>query len=314
MPHYATLRDYQFKDRADDIRGTTLYGVDNDKLGTIDDVIFEHGSGAVKYCVVDNGGWLSSRKFLVPAERIHSFDRDPNALQVDLLKEHVEKYFPEYDEKATDRDEHWRDYEGRYQRATIDNNVWESGPVLHREGSSRILTPDATEMPGGVADPGGADVTPRRIAGKFPSTMPGAGKETLIPEGSRPVERTVSYGNESFVPAEGEQSFAATRQFGDLDVSVSHDPAGGTLQEGGLHERSLRHRHSEGKVENISSSPDFRPIDEKPPMGSMGEEIEPIAEPSAARPKAPVVEVGTHRVAGSGDSMTIPERADTGDH
>ena len=32
-------------------------------------MIFEHGSGAVKYCVVDTGGWLSSHKFLVDLRR-----------------------------------------------------------------------------------------------------------------------------------------------------------------------------------------------------------------------------------------------------
>jgi hypothetical protein len=289
MPHFATLRDYQFTDRTDDIRGTTLYGVDNDKLGTIDDVIFEHGSGAVKYCVVDTGGWLSSKKFLVPAERIHSYDRDPKALQVDLLKEHIEKYFPAYDEKAVDRETDWRDYEGRYQKATTDHRVWNEGPVLHREGTSRILTPDASEMPGGGAvETGGADVTPHRIAGKFPSTMPGAGKEHLVPSGAPPVERSVSFGNQSFVPVEGEQSFETMRPVANAE-------------EASLHERSVRHRHTEGNVEDISSSPEFHPLAEKPAMGSLGEDIEPIAEPGAGRPMNPVVEVGANRpAAGAG--------------
>lgn len=261
MPHYATLRDYQFKDRADDIRGATLYGVDGDKLGTINDVIFEHGSGVVKYCVVDTGGWLSSsKKFLVPAERIHSFDRDPEALQVDLLKEHIERVFPPYDEKTIDRDEDWHDYEDRYQRSAKDNRIWESGPVLHRQDSTHIITPETTEIGGGVAETGGADVTPTRLAGKFPSTMPGAGKVDLVPKGSRPVERSVSFGNEAIV-----------------------SPEGGS------------------KVENISSSREFRPAADVPPMGSLGEDIQPIAEPNVARPNEPVVEVGSRR--GLGPAM-----------
>ena len=319
MPHYATLKDYQFKDRVDDIRGTTLYGVDGDKLGTIDDVVFEHGSGAVKYCVVDTGGWLSSHKFLVPADRIHSFDRDPNALQVDLLKEHIERVFPAYDEKSLDREKDWRDYEERYQRATEEHRVWEHGPVMHKRDSTRIITPEAAEMPSGSGsgDLGGADVEPRRLAGKFPSTMPGAGKLEMIPEGTRPVERSFSAGNEAFVPPEGEPSFSATRELGGLDRS-----AGGQA-EGGLHERSKRHRHEDAKVEDISSSPNFHPADVEPPapLGSMGEEIQPIAEPSAGRPRQPIVEVGARRepmrntadpAAGSQDSVNIPERVDTG--
>lgn len=348
MPHYATLKDYQFKDRLDDIRGETLYGVEGDKLGKIDDVIFEHGSGDVKYVVVDTGGWLSSHKFLVPAERIHSFDRDPNALQVDLLKEHIERYFPPYDEKVVDREEDWREYEGRYNRATRDNRVWEEGPVLHKRDSTHTITPEAADLPAGEGEGiRDAEVEPHRLAGRFPSTMPGGGKLDMVPEGTRPVERSVSYGNESFVPPEGEQSFTATREFGNLDVSVEHDP-----QESGLHERSLRHRHTEGKVEDISSSRNFRPAEVKPPapLGSMGEDIEPIAEPNAGRPAQPIVEVGAQKgpgpvvrehpqefsggdlrtdlrvnssrnmrntgnpAAGSQDSITVPERADTGEH
>jgi sporulation protein YlmC with PRC-barrel domain len=299
MSHYATLRDYQFKDRTDDIRGTTLYGVDGDKLGTIDDVIFEHGSGTVKYCVVDTGGWLSSHKFLVPAERIHSYDKDRDAQQVDLLKEHIEKYFPPYDEKNLDRDDNWRDYEGRYNRAATDNRVWDTGPVLHREGSNRIITPDDVEAEGGGADVRGADVTPHRIAGKFPSTMPGAGKVDLVPKGTRPVERTMSAGNESFVPPEGEPTFKDTREFGNLereDRPVQH------------------HHHTEGKVEDISSSPEFRP-EADTPLGSMGEEIQPIAEPNVRRPAEPVVEVGARdrdlrEQAGPGPAMTGRLRED----
>jgi PRC-barrel domain len=293
MPHYATLKDYQFKDRVDDIRGETLYGVDDDKLGTIDDVIFEHGSGAVKYCVVDTGGWLSSHKFLVPAERIHSMDGKPDALQVDLLKEHIERIFPAYDENTVEHEDRWREYEGRYNRAIDENKLFHEGPVLHRKGSNRIVTPESVETTGGGgAETAGQDVRPHRLAGKFPSTMPGGGKRDMVPEGTRPVERTVSFGNESFVPPEGEQSFEATREFGNLDVSVEHDAGAG-----GLHERSTRHRHGEGKVEDISSSPSFRPADVKSPspLGSMGEEIQPIAEPNAGRPKQPIVEVGAQK-------------------
>ena len=70
MAHLATLRDFRFEDQADDIRGAALYRRDNEKLGKIDDVIFDHSSGQLKYVVVDTGGWLSSKRFLVTADRI----------------------------------------------------------------------------------------------------------------------------------------------------------------------------------------------------------------------------------------------------
>ena len=33
MPHYGLLRNYRFQEGNEDIRGTTLYGVKDEKLG-----------------------------------------------------------------------------------------------------------------------------------------------------------------------------------------------------------------------------------------------------------------------------------------
>jgi uncharacterized protein YrrD len=69
MPHYGTLRDYHFTDvdeATDDIRGAKVYGLNDEKLGKIDDVIFDHSTGDIRYVVVDTGGLLSSKKFIVP--------------------------------------------------------------------------------------------------------------------------------------------------------------------------------------------------------------------------------------------------------
>ena len=71
--HIGMLRDYRFTEDVDDIRGSALYGIDDDKLGKIDDVIFDHNTGTIEYAVVDTGGWLSSKKFLVPADRIYPY-------------------------------------------------------------------------------------------------------------------------------------------------------------------------------------------------------------------------------------------------
>ena len=38
---YGTLRDYRFNKDIDDIRGSAVYGPDDEKLGKIDDVIFD---------------------------------------------------------------------------------------------------------------------------------------------------------------------------------------------------------------------------------------------------------------------------------
>jgi sporulation protein YlmC with PRC-barrel domain len=55
MAHYGLLHDYRFEDlnSEQDIRGSNVYGRDNEKLGKIDDVIFDHSTGNIGYVVVD---------------------------------------------------------------------------------------------------------------------------------------------------------------------------------------------------------------------------------------------------------------------
>lgn len=140
MAHYGTLRNFRFTDESEDIRGANIYGVNDEKLGKIDDVILDHTSGTVRYAVVDTGGWLSSRKFLVPANRIEPYHRDKNDFYVGLDKSRIEQ-FPPYDEKSLASEKDWGEYETRYQKA------WTEAPVQHREGSERNITPTSQELP-----------------------------------------------------------------------------------------------------------------------------------------------------------------------
>jgi len=96
MAHVGTLRDFRFENSSDDIRGATLYGRDDEKLGKIHDVIFDHSTGALRYLVVDTGGWLQSKQFLVPADRVRPRG-DSDEFVVDLSKKQIEN-FPPYDE------------------------------------------------------------------------------------------------------------------------------------------------------------------------------------------------------------------------
>ena len=192
MPHFRTLRDFQFENRADDVRGAQLYDVEGDKLGKIDDVIFDHGSGEIQYAVVDTGGLLSHDKFIVPADRIHSDDEHPEAFQVDLVKKHVER-FPRYDERMIDDENRWRDYEKQYAEA------WTTtGDVLHREGTTNIVTPPPDESQGAGAIEAGRSqgrklhLTPERFStGEVvgPTTHPHVEESTPTSEAVLPRSR-----------------------------------------------------------------------------------------------------------------------------
>jgi sporulation protein YlmC with PRC-barrel domain len=141
MAQQGMLRDYRFTDAAEDIRGSKLYGRNDEKLGKIDDVIFDHSSGSIRYVIVDTGGWLSTKKFIVPAERLRASAEHKDDFAVDLSKEQVES-FPPYDESHLESDQQWADYEGKYR------SKWDTGPVMHREGTDRNITPTTQQMQG----------------------------------------------------------------------------------------------------------------------------------------------------------------------
>lgn len=165
MAHFGTLKSFRFSEGdAEDIRGAVIYGLEDEKLGKIDDVIFDHSSGDIHYAVVDTGGWLSSKKFIVPASRLTPSAKHDGDYEVALTKKQIET-FPPYDEKAIESNESWDAYQHEYGKA------WHSSPVQHRRGSDRNVTPEASETPE-APDTGSAyqgtrqpilDVTPDRI-------------------------------------------------------------------------------------------------------------------------------------------------------
>jgi hypothetical protein len=142
MARYGTLGDYRFadiKEAALDIRGANVYGPKDQKLGEIDDVIFDEATGAIVFVVVDTGGWLSSKKFLVPPEEIRPSMQHEYDFLVDLTKEQIET-FPPYDGAALTSEEKWADYERRYR------SQWVEKPVMHREATDRNITPTTKQQ------------------------------------------------------------------------------------------------------------------------------------------------------------------------
>ena len=144
MAHVGTLSDFRFDNQIDDIRGAVLYGRDNEKLGKIDDVIFDHSTGGVRYVVVDTGGWLTSKHFLVSPERIRARSNKEDEYLTDLSKKQIEA-LPAYDESSLQDEKRWEKYEGDYRRAS---SFEETGGVLHQAGGTNILVPDSVPAEG----------------------------------------------------------------------------------------------------------------------------------------------------------------------
>ena len=127
-----------------------MYNANDDKLGKIADVIFDHSTGGIQYVVIDTGGWLSSKKFLVPADRLRPSAEHKDDYQVNLTKQQIEG-FPAYDESDVKDDKKWGDYENRYR------SKWNTGPVMHREGTDRNITPTTAQMTQGSGATGPAN-------------------------------------------------------------------------------------------------------------------------------------------------------------
>jgi len=140
MAHYGILGNTSLGESAEDIRGSHLYGVNDEKLGKIDDVIFDHATGDIQYVVVDTG-WLKSKKFIVPAQGLRLSPRHKNDFEANLTKERIES-FPPYNQSDLESENKWKDYEGRYR------SKWVSDPVMHRAETDRIVTPTTYQAEG----------------------------------------------------------------------------------------------------------------------------------------------------------------------
>jgi hypothetical protein len=143
MAHYGILRETRFAEASEDIRGAHLYGSNDEKLGKIDDVVFDHSDGTIRYVVVDTGGWLSTKKFLVPAEGLRASARHDDDFEVSLSKNQIEN-FPPYEESDLGSDSKWSDYEGRYR------SKWVANPVMHRAETDRNVTPTPQQASGNI--------------------------------------------------------------------------------------------------------------------------------------------------------------------
>jgi sporulation protein YlmC with PRC-barrel domain len=196
MSHYGILRDVAVTQTSEDIRGSHLYGVNDEKLGKIDDVIFNHSTGDISYVVVDTGGWLSTKKFIVPANGLRASAKHNDDFEASLTKDQIES-FPPYNESDLDSDNQWSNYEGRFR------SKWVADPVMHRAETDRNITPTAQQTAGNIASeraaadahgvPGSARSGPTSISGNRGAAAADSRAASAI------TERAVPAGTDSVV-------------------------------------------------------------------------------------------------------------------
>jgi uncharacterized protein YrrD len=155
MPHYGILRDHKMED-VDDLRGADVYGVNDEKLGTIDDVIFDHSSGDIRYIVLKTGGVLSRKKVMVPANRVEPYGNHDDKFYAELDKERLEM-LPEFNDETMKAQGDWSTYEKDYEKR------WNHGAVMYNKNTGRIITPPHNEGLNPVMGGSSAPASGRRL-------------------------------------------------------------------------------------------------------------------------------------------------------
>jgi sporulation protein YlmC with PRC-barrel domain len=196
MAHYGSLETQPVSDDVRDIRGTDVRGSDGEKLGKVDDVIFDHDTMEIRYLIVDSDGWLEAGTFLLPADRVSADENHEDGLATEVTREQIDNS-PQYDKKSLRSGNAWKKFEQMFKK------YWEENPVMHMKGSDRIITPPEEPAPaeasstaeGGRRSGSSVDAAklfPERMTDVFSDPAPGAGKVTLRPKSVARAEEAAS--------------------------------------------------------------------------------------------------------------------------
>ena len=233
MPHYGILRDYKFDD-IDDVRGADVYGVSNEKLGTIDDVIFDHSTGEIRYAVVDAGGWLSSRKFLVPISRIEPYGKHDDKFYAELDKARIQM-LPEFNDELLKSETGWNTYEKHYEEQWTT-----SGDVMRNQETGRVITPPLDQVPGGRTRPLSEedkrslmrDFTPEKVGREDDYLgVASSGDDITL----RPKKASIAGREDALMQQDQQRSVAQRRVSSDQTLEGSRVPDQPGLQEPGIY-------------------------------------------------------------------------------
>ena len=101
-------------DFVNDVRGRSVYGLDDEKLGKVEDALVDDRAGDVRYLVVDSG-WLHAGRFLLPTGQVYAYGNEQDFF-ANLRKSDVET-LPEFGKETLDNDEAFAAYQADYRRA-----------------------------------------------------------------------------------------------------------------------------------------------------------------------------------------------------
>lgn len=204
MAHYGTLPGRLVGAAGEEVRGASVYGTNHDKLGKIVDVILDHSTGSIRYAVVDTGGWLSTKKFLVPTEVLRTSRRHKDDFEAHLTKQQIES-LPTFDESDLQSEPNWSRYEWDYRAK------WVADAVQHRAETDRNITPTTRQMKGNVrSEQAPAGAHGESVAPTIPSTSTSRA-EADREAASRPSERVIPPGTDTVVISSNAEGIGGRR-------------------------------------------------------------------------------------------------------
>ena len=125
------------------LHGTTVVASDGD-IGRVDEFYFDDEHWAVRYLVIDTGGWLAGRKVLISPYSVKRTDAQVRTLEVSLTRDQVERS-PDIDTHKPVSRQHEADYLQYYGYPTY----W-GGVDMWGLGGFPLVAPAAGPMPGAL--------------------------------------------------------------------------------------------------------------------------------------------------------------------
>jgi hypothetical protein len=117
---------------ANTLLGAEVYGRNREKLGTINDFVVDANRNEIRYAIIDTGGWLQSREFLIPTDVLRGAETESGDFVLQQLTRSQIEAFPAFDEKSLGSETGFVDYEKRYVAA------WPTSPTPSQRVSERF--------------------------------------------------------------------------------------------------------------------------------------------------------------------------------
>jgi hypothetical protein len=123
------------------LKGLAIRATDGE-LGTVDQFYFDDESWAIRYLIVDTGGWLSGRKVLISPFSVIHLDLPAGRLDVELTKKQVE-HSPDIDTHQPVSRQHEVAYLGYYGYPYYWGGPYLWGPAFYPAGLANATSASA---------------------------------------------------------------------------------------------------------------------------------------------------------------------------